>query len=104
METLSPSPLTLSPTMLRLASVAHAAQFSDLVRGKIQLEQAHHLAIAVLFNNVHALMLRHKLMHLARKRIRAQADVVGLEIELAGKLVTAFPHREISGAVGDDTD
>src|SRR4051812_5277646 len=84
--------------------MADAAQLGHLVSSEIQLQQAQHLAIAVLFDDIYPLMLRHEIMHLTREWISAQAKIIGLQIKLFGELVAALFHCKISGAVSDDAD
>jgi hypothetical protein len=50
--------------------------FTTCSAGKIELQQARQLRIAVLFHHVNALVRRHKVVNLVRKRIRPDAHVI----------------------------
>ena len=56
--------------------VQNAAQLHHLLGGKIQLQQARQLRVAVLLHHVNALMAGHKVVNLVRERIGADAHVV----------------------------
>ena len=63
-----------------------------------------HLAVAVLVDDVHALVRGDELVHLAREGIRPQPQVIGLHAVLVLQLVERLDQRVVRGAVGDDAD
>ncbi len=56
-----------------------AAQARDQFRLQVELEQAEHLRVAVLLDDVDALVLRDEVVNLTRERIGAQAQIIGLD-------------------------
>src|SRR5215470_10291760 len=85
-------------------NVRDAAQPGREFYAYVELQQAQHLRIAVLFDHVDAVMLLNELVNLPRERIRLQAQVVGLEVVLLAKLVAALDDRPVRRTVGQDPD
>ena len=84
--------------------MADAAQLGYFAGGQIELEQAQHLRIAILFDDVDALVRGDKVAHLAAEGIGAEAQVIRLDAVFLLELIAAFGDRKIRGAVGDDAD
>ncbi len=63
-----------------------------------------HLRVAVLVDDVHALMGGDELVHLAGERKRLQPQVVGFDAVLVLQLVERLGQSVMRGAVGDDAD
>ena len=61
----------------------------------VELQQAEHLRVAVLLDEINSVMLLHEIMHLARKWVCAQPQVIGLDIVLLAQLVAAFENRPV---------
>ncbi len=81
-----------------------AAQARGEFGFEIELEQAEHLRVAILFDDVDAIVLLDEFVDFAGERIGAQAQVVGLDPVFVAKLVAAFGDAPVRGAVGDDAD
>ena len=62
--------------------VPHTAQFGGIFGRQIELEQAQHLRIAVLLDDVNAVVRGDELVDLAREWIRADTKVVRLDLVL----------------------
>src|ERR1035441_3525055 len=84
--------------------VQNAAQFDDLFRGQIELEQAGQLRVAVLLNDVNAFMRSDKVMDLMRERIGANAQVIHVEIVLILNLIEALAEGKVSAPICDEAD
>src|ERR1035437_5593911 len=84
--------------------VENAAQLGYLVGGKIELEQAGQLRVAVLFDHVDALVGVHKVVNLVREGIGADAHVVRVPPVLLLDLVQALAQREVGGSVSQEAD
>ena len=63
-----------------------------------------HLPVAVLVDDVDALVRGDEVVHLGGERIGPQPQVVGLDAVLALQLVERLDQRVMRGAVGDDAD
>src|SRR5712691_3939711 len=73
----------------------NAMQPCDQFRPHIQLQQGEHLRIPILLDEVHALVLLYKIMHFARERISAQAQVIRFDVIFFAQLVAAFDDRPV---------
>ena len=71
---------------------------------QVHLEQGKHLRIAVLFHHVNPVVLLHKIVHFAGKRISAQTQIVGLDVVFLAQLVAGFDQPPVRSAVSDDPD
>ena len=70
--------------------------FDHLIGGKIQLQQARQLRIAILLHHVDAIMAGDKVVNLVRKRISADAHVVHAQLVLFLDLVETLAQREVA--------
>jgi hypothetical protein len=84
--------------------VQHLAQLADLHGRQLLPEQAQELGVAVLLDDVDAVVGVDELGDRVAERIRADAQVVGLELRFADELIAALLDRPVGGAVGDDPD
>ncbi len=64
--------------------------FDDFFRRQIELEQAQHLRVAVLLDDVDALVRGDEVVHFAGERIGAQAQVICVEVVFLLELVAAL--------------
>src|ERR1700756_617927 len=85
-------------------NVTDAAQACNQLRPDVELQQAQHLRITVLLDNVHALVLLDERVHFAGEGVSAQAQVVGLEVVFLLQLVAALDECPVRCSVGDDAD
>src|SRR5437764_15270136 len=84
--------------------MTNAAQFGYFLRTEIQLEQAQHLCVAILFYYINALMPLDKLMHIGIERKRPQAQIIGADLVLLRELIAALANREVASPKGNDSD
>ena len=73
-------------------------------RIEIDLQKIEHLRVAVLLHHVNPVMAGHKVVHLLRKGIGANAQIVGRNLAFAREFVAALDHRPVAGAISDDAD
>src|SRR5580704_3917879 len=81
-----------------------AAQVSDQFRLEIEFQQAQHLRVAVLLDDINMFVLLDEFMHFARKRISPQPQVVGLEAVFFAHLIAAFGNAPVGSPITDDSD
>src|SRR5262249_1007879 len=81
----------------------HATQLRCLRRIQIELQEAHHLSIAVLLNHIDPLVLCYEVVYLAAKWKRSNAQIVSTNLVLLLQLVAALAHSEIAAPVGNNT-
>src|SRR5215469_1085191 len=81
-----------------------AAQASGQRGLDVELEQAEHLGVAVLLDDVDGVVLLDEVVHLAGEGVGANAQVVGLDPVLVAQLVAALDESPVRGAVADDAD
>ena len=62
------------------------------------------MRVAILFDDVDAIMLLDEFVDLAGERIGAQAEIVGLDRVFVAKLIAALGYAPMGSAVGDDSD
>ena len=102
--------MVLSSSVTERASSGKSVEMGDAAQARgqfgfeVELEQAEHLRVTVLFDDVDAIVLLDEFVHLAGERIGAQAQVVGLDAVFVTQLVAAFDYAPVRSAVGDDTD
>src|ERR1035438_2395610 len=84
--------------------VENAAQLGYLGGGKIELEQAGQLRVAVLLDDKNALMRGHKVVNLLGKRPRPDAQIIHVLGVTLLDLVEAFDEGAIGGTEGQITD
>ena len=75
-----------------------------LIFAHFEPNQIAHLAIAILLDDVHAIVIGDEALHIIREWERSKAKIARLDVALAPKLMTRFLEREISGAKGDESD
>ncbi len=98
------SSVTERASMGKSVVVADAAQSGDVRHRNVKLQQLQHLAVAVLVDDVHALVRGDELMGFGRKRIGAQAQVISLYAVLRLQLIERLDQSVMRCAVSDDAD
>src|SRR5688572_9943318 len=86
------------------AVVADAAQSRRQRRIAFHRQQLEHLAVAVLVDDVHALVLPDELLDGRRERERAQAQIRRVEAAFFLQLIAGLLHRKVARAIRDDAD
>src|ERR1700721_2142919 len=79
-------------------NMANRSQTRNQLRIDIELEQAGHLPVAILFDDIYPLVLFNKFVYLARKGIGTQAQIVSLEPVLFRQLIARFDDRPVRTA------
>src|SRR5882762_703993 len=84
--------------------VLDAPQLRDLLRVAFELDQAPHLPVAVLIDDVDAIVRVDEVEQLLRERVAAQPEVGRIELLLVLQLVARLDQRPVRRAVVDDAD
>src|ERR1700685_4678670 len=84
--------------------VRQTAQARGKLRFQIEFEQTEHLCVAVLFDYINAVVLLNEIVHLARERIRAKAQVIGFDVIFVAQLVAAFGDGPMRRAITENSD
>src|SRR3984957_4809965 len=84
--------------------VRQAAQARNEFRFQIEFEQAEHLRVAVLLDDVNAVVLLDEVVNLAGEWVSAQAQVIGFDVIFVAQLVAAFSDSPVRRAVAQNPD
>ena len=84
--------------------VGDAAQARGQLGLEVELEQGEHLRVAVLLDEVNAVVLLDELVHFAGEGICPEPQVVGLDGVFVAQLVAALGDAPVRSAVADDAD
>src|ERR1700675_3104971 len=84
--------------------MADAAQTRSKFWFEVELEQTQHLCVAILLDDVDAIVLFDEFMNLAGKRISTEPQVIGFNRVLVAELVAAFSYAPMRSTVSDDSD
>src|SRR3984957_7482468 len=84
--------------------MADAAQTRGHFWFEVELEQTQHLCVAILLDDVDAIVLFDEFMNLAGKRISTEPEVIGFNRVLVAELVAAFRYAPMRSTVSDDSD
>ncbi len=85
-------------------NVGNAAQPGDKFRLDVELEQAEHLGVAILFDHVNPVVILDEFVDFAGERISFEAQIIGFKLVFVAHLVAGFDDSPVRSAIGDDAD